>query len=103
MPGALYIMLIPLLPMASFMLLGVFGRKYLNRISGIIGTSAMVASTVIAFSTAYQYFFIAGRSNGIYQKLIVFKYTWLQFTDTMSIDMGAVMDPITAMMLVVVT
>ncbi|MFX8762476.1 NAD(P)H-quinone oxidoreductase subunit F, partial [Acinetobacter baumannii] len=37
------------------------------------------------------------------QKLNVFKYTWLSFSDTVSIDMGALLDPISVMMLVVVT
>ncbi len=33
-----YIALIPLLPLAGFVLLGLFGRKYFKKSSGIIGT-----------------------------------------------------------------
>ncbi|MBC7690034.1 MAG: NADH-quinone oxidoreductase subunit L, partial [Aquabacterium sp.] len=38
-----------------------------------------------------------------YQKLIPVKYTWLKFSETVSIDMGILLDPISSMMLVVVT
>ncbi len=52
---------------------------------------------------AYQYFFIDGSINGIYQSIEPVKYTWLRFTDNLSIDMGILVDPISVMMLVVVT
>ena len=34
----LYILWIPLLPLATFVLLGLFGRKYFTKTAGIIGT-----------------------------------------------------------------
>jgi NADH-quinone oxidoreductase subunit L len=102
MPNATYILLIVLLPLAAFVLLGLFGRKYFNQSSGIIATVLLLVSTVLAFYTAYGYFFQYGKVDGVYQKIIVFKYTWLSFSEGMSIDMGAILDPITAMMLIVV-
>ncbi len=98
-----YAALIPLLPLAAFILLGLFGRKYFSGLSGIIGTTALLASTVISLLTAWQYFFVDGKVNGIYEQIIPLKYTWLQFTANVSIDMGIVLDPISVMMLVVVT
>ena len=103
MPNALYIALIPLLPLAAFVILGLFGRKYFNRSAGIITTLLLTASTLLAFYAAYGYFFEYGKVDGIYHKVVVFKYTWLQFSENFSIDMGAIIDPITALMLVVVT
>jgi NADH-quinone oxidoreductase subunit L len=41
--------------------------------------------------------------ENVYQKLVPLKYTWLQFSEGVSIDMGILLDPISAMMLVVVT
>lgn len=102
MPNLTYILLIALLPLAAFVLLGLFGRKYFNASSGIIATALMGISALLSFYTAYGYFFQYGKVEGVYQKIIVFKYTWLPFSEGMSIDMGAVLDPITAMMLVVV-
>jgi NADH-quinone oxidoreductase subunit L len=103
MPNALYIALIPLLPMVAFVILGLFGRKYFNRTAGIIATLLLAVSTVLAFYSAYSYFFEYGKIDGAYHKVVVFKYVWLQFYGNMSLDLGAIMDPISAMMLVVVT
>ena len=98
-----YIALIPLLPLATFVLLGLFGRKYLSGISGIIGTLSLLASTIISLVTAYNYFFITERVNGVFQPIIALKYTWLQFSANVSIDLGIMLDPISMMMIVVVT
>ena len=103
MPNATYIALIPLLPLAGFILLGLFGRKYFKNSSGIIGTTLLLISTVLALYTAYGYFFEYGKVDGVYQKIIPLQYTWLEFSKGVSIDMGIILDPISVMMLVVVT
>src|SRR6187455_1431670 len=100
---ASYIALIPLLPLVGFLLLGIFGRKYLKNSSGIIGTGLLLASTVLSLYTAYNYFFVDGSVNGVYQPIIPLQYHWLQFSPDVSIDMGIVLDPISVMMLVVVS
>ncbi len=101
MNTGLYILLIPLLPLAGFVLLGLFGKKYLGKSSGIIGTALLLASTIIAVYTAYEYFTTYG--GGKYPGEIAFQYTWLRFSETLSIDMGLLLDPISMMMIVVVT
>ena len=103
MPNYSYIVLIPLLPLAVFVILGLFGRKYFKNISGIIAVIALLASTVLALYTAYQYFFVGGKVNGVFQKIIAIKYTWLQFSPGVSIDMGVLLDPISVLMIVIVT
>lgn len=103
MPNATYITLILLLPLAGFLMLGIFGRKYFKGTSGVIGTTLMLISAGLALYTAYGYFFDYGKVNGVYQKLVPLKYTWLQFSEGVSIDMGIIIDPISVMMLVVVT
>ena len=103
MNNYLYIAFIPLLPLASFLVLGLFGRKYFKTFSGTVGTASLLASTILSLYTAYHYFFIDGKVNGVFQQIIAFKYTWLQFSPNISIDMGIILDPISVMMLVVVT
>ncbi len=98
-----YIALIPLLPLASFVLLGLWGRKYFKTFSGIVGTTSLFVSALISAITAYNYFFVEGKVNGAYQQIVDMKYTWLQFSPNVSIDMGILLDPISVMMLVVVT
>ena len=106
MPNATIIALIPLLPLAGFIIIGLFGKsgKYgIGKFSGIVGTTLLLVSTVIAIYTAYGYFFDYGKVNGVYQKLIPVQLTWLQFGKDLSIDMGIILDPISVMMIVVVT
>jgi NADH-quinone oxidoreductase subunit L len=98
-----YIALIPLLPLAAFVVLGLFGRKYFNKSSGIIAVGLLFISTVLALYAAYQYFLVAGKANGVFQKIVAMKYTWLQFSPNISIDMGILLDPISVMMIVIVT
>ena len=103
MLNSIYIALIPLLPLAAFILLGLFGRKYFKRSAGIISTLLLLASTVLAIYTAYGYFFEFGKVDGVYEKIVPLKITWLEFSKGVSIDMGILLDPISVMMLVVVT
>ncbi len=103
MNQGLQIALIPLLPLAGFLILGLFGRKYFKKSSGLIGTLLLLASTGLALYTAYEYFFVFGKVAGVYQKIIPLQYTWLEFSKGVSIDMGILLDPISAMMLVVVS
>src|SRR5215212_4250315 len=98
-----YVFLIPLLPLVTFVLLGLFGRKYFQKSSGYIGTASLLVSTVLSFIAAYNYFFVDGKLNGIYQKIVAMKYTWLHFSPNVSIDMGIILDPISVMMIVIVS
>jgi len=97
------LILVPLLPLAGFLLLGLFGRKHIKKSSGIIGTILLLVSTGISLYTAYGYFFEYGKVEGVYQKLIPLHYTWLEFSPGLSIDMGIILDPISVMMMVVVS
>lgn len=100
---ASYIALIPLLPLASFVLLGIFGRNYFRQSAGIIGTIVLLAVTALSFFTAWQYFLLDGSVNEVYQALTPVKISWLRFTESLAIDMGITLDPISVMMLVVVS
>lgn len=97
------IALIPLLPLLSFVVLGLFGRKYLRESGGLLGTLSLGASCIISLLTAYNYFFVSGKVNGVYQKVEALKITWLEFAPGVSIDLGLLLDPISMMMIVVVT
>jgi NADH-quinone oxidoreductase subunit L len=103
MSNYFYILWIPLLPLISFVILGLFGRKYLSGIAGLLGTASLLSSTILSFMAAKQYFFVDGKVNGVFQKIEALKFTWLEFSPGVSIDIGILVDPISVMMLVVVT
>ena len=97
-----YTILIPLIPLAVFLLLGIFNQKIKPAVSGYIGVFGLLASAVLSFYTAYQYFFVSGKVDGVYQTFVD-KTVWIRFTDTLQIDMGILIDPISVMMLIVVS
>ncbi|HSR38898.1 MAG TPA: hypothetical protein VLL95_08285, partial [Phnomibacter sp.] len=98
---ALYIPLLLLLPLSSFVVLGIWGRQYIRQAAGVIGTAVLLTVTAISVYTAWQYFMVTGQSNGTYQPIIAVNMSWLQFGyKDLSIDMGLLLDPISVMMLV---
>jgi NADH-quinone oxidoreductase subunit L len=103
MPNAIYIILIPLLPLLGFVILGLFGRKYIRTFSGVLGSGLLLVSMILALWTAYSYFFVQLHSGGSPQPVTVFKMNWLSFTPSLSINMSLILDPIAVMMIVVVT
>jgi NADH-quinone oxidoreductase subunit L len=86
-----------------FIFLGLAGHKYFPKLSGILGTCGLAIITVLSYITAYKYFFTSEKIDGAFQKIIAFNFTWLQFTDKLHIDIGALLDPISVMMLVVIS
>jgi NADH-quinone oxidoreductase subunit L len=98
-----YTIWILLLPFLMFIFLGLAGHKYFPKLSGILGTCGLAIITVLSYITAYKYFFLSEKLDGAYQKIIAVNTVWLQFTDKLHIDMGILLDPISVMMLVVIT
>lgn len=99
----IYTIWILLIPFILFLLIGLTGMYFKPIVSGIVGTIGLGVITLLSFITAYQYFFLDGMVDGVYQKIIAASYTWLAFTDTLHIDMGVMLDPIAVMMLLVVS
>lgn len=97
-----YSILIVTLPAIMFLILGIGGKYMKPVISGILGTISLGIITVLAYITAYQYFFVADKVDGAYQVGHT-AITWLRFTDKLHIDLGIYLDPISVMMLVVIT
>ncbi len=85
-----------------FLLLGIFNQKIKPAVSGYVGVFGLLASAMLSFYAAYQYFFVNGKVDGVYQTFTE-KTVWMHFTDTLHIDMGILVDPISVMMLVVVS
>lgn len=64
------IILIPLVPLAVFLLLGIFNQKIKPSVSGYIGVAGLLVSTLLSLNTAYQYFFVMVRQMGCIKLLL---------------------------------
>ncbi len=98
-----YTLIIPAILFFTFVLIGLAGGKLKPILSGIAGVISVFITTVLSYVTAYNYFFVSGKADGVYQKITVFNFEWLRFSDKLYIDMGILLDPISVMMLVVIT
>jgi NADH-quinone oxidoreductase subunit L len=98
-----YTIWIPIIPFLMFLLLGLAGFKLKARLSGLLGTAGLAVVTILSYLTAYYYFFTSEKIEGAYQKITAFNTTWLQLTDKLHIDLGVLLDPISVMMLVVIS
>ena len=92
-----------ILPVLMFLFLGLFGMKLGKKTAGWCGTISMGATLVIAYTAALNYFFNVPLVDGVRQQLVVMDLTWLQFTEDLVIKLGILLDPISAMMLIVIT
>ena len=97
-----YTILIPLIPLAVFLLLGINYKRITPEVSGWIGSLGLFVSLILSYYTAYLYFFEVGKVNEVYQTFS-HHWRWMSFTDTLQIDMGVMIDQISVMMLIVVS
>ncbi len=95
------------LPLTMFLVLGLFGHKMSHPTAGILGTLGMGTTMVLAYITAFTYFFSGDAAfiteEGVRLQNIVFNWEWLAFTKNLVISLGFMLDPISALLLVVIT
>ncbi|HPE75595.1 MAG TPA: NADH-quinone oxidoreductase subunit L, partial [Draconibacterium sp.] len=97
-----YTILILVIPLVLFLVTGLLGMKWKPIVSGLLGTAGLGVSFVLSLITAYTYFFGGHHAEG-FQTIIPHEVLWLKFNETLQIKMGILLDPISVMMLVVVT
>lgn len=98
-----YVILILLLPLLSFLILGLGGMKMKPSVAAAIGTVTLGIVAILSYYTAIIYFGGGRGADGTFPTLIPFNTVWLPFTDTLHIDMGILLDPISVMMLIVIS
>ena len=86
-----------LLPLLAFLITGLLNGKLEAKISGLISTLAIAVSALFSFVVAIPFF------TGSRAPLEISYATWIRFSDTLVVDVGFLIDPISVMMLVVIT
>src|SRR5438128_11027450 len=91
--------LIPLLPLAGFLITGIFGGIFGRRFSkGLVNTVA-IGSVVLSFAWVLKTLFALGDLNTAHTEHY---FTWIQ-SGTFSVGCDMAVDRLTAVMLLVVT
>lgn len=96
-----YSFLILLLPLLSFIILGLAGMKMSHKVAGLIGTTSLGAVTALSYYTVFVYF-TADRVNDVFQTIVPYNFTWLPL-GALHFDLGILLDPISVMMLIVIS
>ena len=99
--------LILLLPLASFLIIGLpefLNKKYAwaPKVAGGIGTLSLALVTLLSYWTAISYFGGDRLADGTFATLVPYNYTWLPLGN-LHFDLGVLLDPISVMMLVVIS
>ncbi|KAA6349438.1 NADH-quinone oxidoreductase subunit L [termite gut metagenome] len=92
-----------LLPMFSFLVLGIGGKWFKPVYAGCLGTICLGVVTLLCYFTAWKYFTAPRSAEGVLAVWTPYNFTWLRFTDTLTFKMGILLDSISVMMLVVIS
>ena len=98
-----YTILILLLPFLSFLVLGLAGMKLRPVVAGAIGTAVLAVVAVLSYATAWEYFSAGRDAAGVFPTIIPWNRVWLPIAGNLHIDLGILLDPISVMMLVVIS
>lgn len=99
-----YTILILLLPFLSFLLLGICGKWLSHKAAGLVGTCVLGMVAVLSYATAYGYFTMPRTADGVFETIVPYNINWLPFFDgSLHFDMGIMPDPISVMMLIVIS
>ena len=92
------------MPFFSFLLLGICGKWLSHKTAGLIGTLVLGVVAVLSYTTAYEYFMLPRTAEGVFETLTPYNFTWLPFfNEGLHFDMGIQLDPISVMMLIVIS
>ena len=97
-----YTIYILLLPLFTFIIIGLLSNKLHHKTAGIFGTISLTIVTLLSYMTAFEYF-TTQKINGVYQTVQPFNQIWLNMGANLHIDLGIMLDPISVMMLIVVS
>ncbi len=97
-----FTLLILVLPLITFGVLGLLHNKLKPEVAGIIGTTNLFIISVLSYYTAFLYF-TSTPNESSFTAVEAFNILWLKFTDQLQIHLGIMLDPLSVMMLVVIT
>ena len=99
-----YTLFILLLPFLSFLFLGICGKWLSHKTAGIIGTCCLAVVAILSYTAAIDYFSMPRVADGSFEPVCPFDVTWLPFfNEGLEFKMGILLDPISVMMLIVIS
>ena len=91
-----------ILPFLAFLVTGLLNGKLKPTVSSYISIAAIGTVAALSYLMAWHYFFRDTGGEG-FTATTVFAMEWLKLTETLIVEMGIMLDPISVMMLVVIS
>lgn len=93
--------LIPAIPFISFAIVGLVISPISKKAAGIAATAAIFVSAILAYCVAWDYFHLAAGKE--HSTIIPFAFEWLRYQTGLSVNAGVLIDPISVLLMIVVT
>ncbi|NUM32576.1 MAG: NADH-quinone oxidoreductase subunit L [Bacteroidetes bacterium] len=90
-------------PFLSFLILGLSGIKSFKKYASFIGIISILATFILSSIVALEYFFISGKTADGFVKITALNFEWLKFSESISLNVGILLDPISVMMILIVS
>ncbi|MBQ7946932.1 MAG: NADH-quinone oxidoreductase subunit L [Bacteroidaceae bacterium] len=97
-----FTILILALPLLSFLVLALAGKYMPHKVAGAAGTASLAVVALLSYTAAALYFGAGRGADGTFATLVPCNISWLPL-GALSIDMGILLDPISVMMLIVIS
>ena len=94
--------LVPALPFISFLIVGLFIAPRSEKVAGVVATLSIFAAAAVAYGIAISYF---GRypAGAAHPALVPCSFEWLRYQEHLAARLGVLVDPISVLLMVVVT
>ena len=95
--------IIPALPFVSFLVVAILLRPWSKKASGLVATGSILSAMAFAYWVAWEYLQKFPLGAGEHPAIVPWSMEWLRFQQDMTASIGVLIDPISVLLLVVVT
>ena len=94
---------IPAVPFVSFLIVALVLRPWSRKASGLVATGSILFIMGFAYWLAWDYLRLFPMGSGAHPAIIPWSMEWLRFQQDMTVSIGVLVDPISVLLMVVVT
>ena len=98
-----HVWVIPALPFVSFLVVAILLRPWSKKASGLVATGSILSAMGFAYWVAWEYLQKFPLGAGEHPAIIPWSMEWLRFQQDMTASVGVLIDPISVLLLIVVT
>ncbi|MBF0351542.1 MAG: NADH-quinone oxidoreductase subunit L [SAR324 cluster bacterium] len=97
-----YAWLIPAMPLFSFFIAGIIIRPISNKVAGLVATLSVGISATLSYILAFRYISRFSES-GSFPMMVPWSGEWLRYQESLTVSVGVLIDPLSLLLMVVVT